>query len=199
MKPAPRRAPGLTRRGGLGLAAAFLLAASPSAASEEAAWSALRDGGVVALMRHARAPGMGDPPTFRLGDCTTQRNLSEAGRDQASRLGARFRAERVPVAGVRSSRWCRALDTATLAFPQLIVEPHATLDSFFGDSGAGAEQTARARAMVDDWRSRQGTLALVTHQVNMTALTGIFPAEGEIVVLRPKPGAGFEVVGSVKP
>jgi broad specificity phosphatase PhoE len=181
-------------------AALLLLAFLPAvpAAANEAAWAALRAGGTVALVRHARAPGTGDPPAFRLGDCATQRNLSEAGRDQASRLGARFRAEMVPVTEVRSSRWCRALDTANLAFPAVIVTPDAALDSFFGERDAGSAQTRRLRALVENWAGRQPTLVLVTHQVNITALTGMFAAEGEVVVLLPKSG-GFEVAGRIAP
>ena len=182
-----------------GLALALLLFAPLPARGDEAAWAALRAGGAVAIMRHALAPGTGDPPNFRLGDCRTQRNLSPAGRAQAAALGARFRAEGVPVSDVRSSRWCRALDTATLAFPGVIVSPEAALDSFFEERGGGAEQTRRLRNLVEGWAGRAGTLVLVTHQVNITALTGVFPEEGATVVIRPRPGAGFDVVGSIKP
>jgi hypothetical protein len=112
------------------LALVLALLAGPAGATE-AAWQALRGGGVVALMRHARAPGVGDPPGFRLEDCATQRNLSAEGRDQARRIGEAFRAQGVAVARVLSSRWCRALDTARLAFGT--VEPFPPLDSFFSE------------------------------------------------------------------
>lgn len=181
---------------------AAMLATLPAltpAASTEAAWSALRAGGAVALMRHARAPGTGDPPGFRPGECGTQRNLSEGGRTQAAALGTRFRAEGVAVAEVRSSSWCRALDTAKLAFPAIPATPEPGLDSFFADRGSGAEQTARIRALIEGWAGRPGTLVLVSHQVNITALTRVYPADAETVVLRPRPGDGFEVVGTIKP
>src|SRR5918998_375059 len=94
---------------------ALLLIAPPAAADPAAAWAALRQGGHVALMRHADAPGgAGDPPGFRLDDCATQRNLSPKGRAEAAAAGAKFRAERVAVAKVLSSPWCRCLDTARL-------------------------------------------------------------------------------------
>lgn len=185
-------------RAALALLIVLGLGSAPTGASEDAAWRALRAGGVVAILRHAFAPGTGDPPNFQLGDCSTQRNLSEAGRRQAAEIGARFRREGVLVADVRSSRWCRALDTATLAFPAVIVEPNAALDSFFGESQLSDTQTRRVREMVAAWAGRQSTLVLVTHQVNITALTGMVPAEGEAVVLRPSPG-GFELVGRVRP
>jgi phosphohistidine phosphatase SixA len=160
--------------------------------ASEAAWHALREGGAVALLRHARAPGTGDPPGFRLGDCSSQRNLSTEGREQARGIGVQFRAQRIRVERVLSSRWCRSLDTATLAFGDL-AEPFPPLDSFFADRDQQGTQTPAIRRLVEDWRSG-GVLVLVTHQVNITALTGIFPAEGEVLVLKPKAGAGFEVV-----
>lgn len=185
-------------RAALALLLVLCLGSAQAAPSEEAAWAALRAGGVVAMFRHARAPGTGDPPNFRLGDCATQRNLSEEGRRQAAEIGERFRREGVLVADVRSSRWCRALDTAALAFPAVIVEPNAALDSFFGESRRSDDQTRRVRDIVARWAGRQSTLVIVTHQVNVTALTGIFPDEGEAVVLRPYP-AGFDIVGRVRP
>ncbi|MDH5537108.1 MAG: histidine phosphatase family protein, partial [Betaproteobacteria bacterium] len=96
----------------LTLAAALLLlgAASHATAAPDTVWEKLRAGGYTVLIRHATTvPGLGDPPDFRLGDCATQRNLSDAGREESRRIGDRFRAENVPVAEVLSSRWCRCL------------------------------------------------------------------------------------------
>ena len=176
------------------LALLSLLLGGPAAATEEA-WQALRRGGAIALIRHARAPGTGDPAGFRLGDCATQRNLSPDGRDQAARLGVRFAEERVHVARVLSSRWCRALETARLAFGDR-VEPEPALDSSFQNEGARVSQTDALRSFVARWRGRDGVLALVTHQVNVTALTGTFLGEGEVVVVVPNE-TGFEIVGQI--
>jgi phosphohistidine phosphatase SixA len=162
-------------------------------ASEEA-WQALRDGGTIALFRHARAPGTGDPANFRLEDCGTQRNLSAEGRRQA--IGEAFRARRISVGRVLSSRWCRALDSARLAFGDR-TESFPPLDSFFSGRDQEPAQTQAVRQTVQDWRS-SGVLVLVTHQVNITALTGVFPGEGEMLVLRPKPGTGFDLIGRIK-
>ena len=82
----------------------FCLAPVPSAADSTALWDALRSEGHVALLRHAIAPGTGDPPTFVLDDCSTQRNLSDAGRDQAARIGESFRANGIATAQVFSSQ-----------------------------------------------------------------------------------------------
>ncbi len=169
--------------------------AHPAWSSEEA-WQALKQGGTVAVFRHARAPGTGDPANFRLDDCSTQRNLSEEGRRQAQRIGDQFRARQVPVERVLSSRWCRALDTARLAFGA-ITEPSPPLDSFFSGRDQEPAQTQTVRRIVEGWRST-GVLVLVTHQVNITAMTGIFPSEGEALVLRPRADSGFDIVGRIR-
>jgi phosphohistidine phosphatase SixA len=175
--------------------ALFVVLIQPAAASE-VSWKALREGGVVAIFRHARAPGTGDPPNFKLDDCSTQRNLSEEGRAQARIIGEQFRSRGLAVERVLSSRWCRSMDTARLAFGTL-AEPHPPLDSFFAGQGQQEQQTREVRELVSGWRSR-GVLVLFTHQVNITALTGIFPAEGEALVLMPKFGDGFDLVGRIR-
>jgi len=160
-------------------------------------WPALGPDGIV-LFRHAEAPGVGDPPDFRLGDCGTQRNLSERGRVQAQELGARFRARNIAVGQVLSSQWCRTRDTAELAFPGRVQEAPVFNSFFSEDAAQSARQTAAARAVLVAWRG-PGVLVVVTHQVNITALTGIFPASGEGIVVRAVAGGGLEVVGRLPP
>lgn len=165
-----------------------------SAQSDEATWQALQEGGLVILMRHALAPGIGDPPAFKLEECDTQRNLSAEGRAQAARVGQAFREREVPIDAVYSSRWCRALETAEqLALGD--VEPTPWLDSFFRDPD---EREARIQAMRDyilTWQG-PGNLMLVTHQVNMTALIGGVVRSGDMAVVRPE-GKALEVVGAL--
>ncbi|HSQ10319.1 MAG TPA: histidine phosphatase family protein [Burkholderiaceae bacterium] len=175
---------------------ALLLGGVRGADADEAAWSALRDGGVLVL-RHAQTePGIGDPPGFRLEDCATQRNLSPAGRAQAAAIGRVLAERRVPVARVESSLWCRCLDTARLAFPALEVQPVVSLNSFFEDRSAESEQTREVRARIAAWRG-PGALVLVTHQVNISALAARLAAMGEGIVLQ-RSGADVRVVGSVR-
>ena len=148
-------------------------------------WGLLRTGGCVVLMRHAQTePGIGDPPQFKLGDCSTQRNLSHAGREQAQRVGQVFARESIRVDEVRSSAWCRCTETADLAFGRHTV--WAPINSFFQDSG-GTEQTRTVLRAVASLPAPRN-LVLVTHQVNISALTGEYPAMGEIFVTRPSPG-----------
>jgi hypothetical protein len=177
------------------VAAICVFAARPAVASEEAAWAALR-GGAIVLFRHAIAPGGGDPAGFRLGDCATQRNLDEAGRRQAQRIGEAFRSRGVAVGRVLTSQWCRTRETAELAFPGRKQDEPA-FNSFFDDRSLGPAQTAAARPILLNWRG-PGALVVSTHQVNITALTGIVPASGEGVVLRTDGGA-LAVVGRIRP
>jgi phosphohistidine phosphatase SixA len=176
------------------LAACALLAPRAVAADEAAAWAALRAGGHVALMRHALAPGGGDPAGFRADDCTTQRNLSDAGRDQARAIGGAFRANGVAVGAVLSSAWCRCLETARL-LGLGPVEQAEMLNSFFRDRSLGPRRVAAIKAYLS--RPRPGpSHVLVTHQVNITGATGVYPRSGEIVVVRPD-GGGFTLVGKI--
>jgi phosphohistidine phosphatase SixA len=140
----------------------------------------------MVVLRHARAPGTGDPPKFRLGDCSTQRNLSDAGRQQAARVGKRLREAGLAETKVYSSQWCRCLETARNLAVGPVVELPA-LNSFFEASDREHGQTEALRAWIVS-ADLSRPVVLVTHQVNITALTGIVPAEGEILILRREPG-----------
>ena len=178
---------------GIGL----VLSAIGPVAAEETLWDLLRGGGQVVLIRHATTePGLGNPPGFRVEDCATQRNLSEAGRAEARLIGAAFRQRGIPVHRVLSSRWCRCLETGQLAFGR--AEPWLALDSFFDDRSREPEQTRTVRALIAEPLA-VGNLVLVTHQVNITALTGIVPAMGEIVVISPQPGETVKIAGRLGP
>lgn len=170
---------------------------APNLSAEETkTWSALRWGNHVALMRHAEAPGTGDPPNFSLNDCGTQRNLSKEGRDQAKRIGAHFRANGIESARILSSQWCRCRDTAeNLELGP--VEDLPVLNSFFGGMEMGESQTRALRSWLDQQTVERPTI-LVTHQVNITALTGIHPAPGEIVVVRLGEDRATSVTGTLR-
>ncbi|MFN3791438.1 histidine phosphatase family protein [Massilia sp.] len=176
------------------LALSALLASGSLAAAGRDLWQGLQEGGHVLLIRHAAtSPGVGDPPGFRLGACSTQRNLSEQGKRDARALGAAFRKRGIPLGPVLSSRWCRCLDTARLAFGR--VEEAPMLDSMFRDSEA--EARVKTREVLDRaaaWRGNKANLVLVTHDVNIRALVNEVVAQGEIVVTRPVPDR-LELVG----
>jgi hypothetical protein len=180
------------------LVTTLLLAIAPTpriARADEAAWQVLRDGGIV-LFRHAIAPGGGDPPGMRLDDCSSQRNLDAAGRDQALRIGDAIRGAGIRIGAVLSSEWCRTMETAELAFPRRVTTEPA-FNSFFADRGAGAARTEAARRLLLGWGG-PGALFVSTHQVNIAALTGIVPTSGEGVVLR-REGDVLAVAGRIRP
>ena len=164
--------------------------------SQDELWNVLRGGGNVLLIRHAQTiPGFGDPPAFQLNDCSSQRYLSDDGRAQSRRMGDRFRREQVPVAQVLSSEWCRCYETAKLAFGTYKLWP--PLNSFFEDYSTRDEQTRAVLKQIESFAG-EGNLILVTHQVNITALTGKAVSQGEAVVVRHDPGRGFQVLGDIR-
>ena len=172
-------------------------ASSPAANPDDAGlWAAIRSGAAFAMMRHAYAPGTGDPANFTLGDCTTQRNLDARGRRQAAETGERFRRNGIDRADVLTSQWCRCRETAALLDLGTVTDL-PPLNSFFGNRDRGPAQTEALR----DWLSKRDSsvpLVLVTHQVNITALTGIYPRSGEIVVARRSAEGGIEVLGRIR-
>lgn len=170
---------------------AFFFSA-PSALADEALWARIAQGGVAVMLRHAQTvPGVGDPPNFRIGDCSTQRNLSAEGRAQARRLGEAFRARGIATPRVLSSQWCRCIDTAEEAFGRHLPEP--ALNSFFDDRRTEPAQTAAVRKLITSVR-RGELLVLVTHQVNITALAGQSAMQGEMFVLAPE-GKNVKLLG----
>jgi broad specificity phosphatase PhoE len=180
------------------LAAALAFLAAPAFADEAAAWAALRAGGHVALIRHASTEaGLGDPPGYRLDDCATQRNLSALGREESRRLGERFRKEGITVERVFTSPWCRCRDTAMEAFGK--AEVWEALSSFFDDRSRAADLTERVKNRIGLYSTRRpkGTVVMVTHNVNIAALTGIGAGTGDVVVVRPDGCCGLKVVGHI--
>ena len=155
-------------------------------------WQALQEGGLVILMRHSLAPGIGDPSGFVLETCETQRNLSSEGRAHAVAAGQALRERGVAIDGVYSSQWCRALETAELMAVGPVT-PAPWLNSFFRGRRDQVAITQAARERMEAWQG-PGNLLLVTHQVNITALTGGGVSSGEMVVVRPQE-EGFTVVG----
>ncbi|MEI4233079.1 histidine phosphatase family protein [Roseovarius sp. D22-M7] len=169
----------------------FLTHASFGAAAD---LSLLKQDGVVALMRHALAPGTGDPAGFELGECSTQRNLDDRGRAQARRTGEALRDAGVTFDHVWTSQWCRSRDTARLMDMGEVVEK-PPLNSFFGGQGDRARQTAETRALIAALPP-DARLLIVTHQVNITALTGRAVRSGEIIVTR-RTEDGLRPVGRI--
>jgi broad specificity phosphatase PhoE len=157
------------------------VAAGPLLA-EDAVTARLREPGAVLLIRHAIAPGIGDPADFRLGDCATQRTLSEEGRQQARAIGRWLRAHGVANARVYSSQWCRCLETAALLDLGPVTELPA-LNSFFERQQDREPILAALREFLATQPRDGSLLVLVTHQVTISAVTGTFADSGTGVLM----------------
>ena len=173
---------GATRRDALALLAAGVWPTLPWAADDNNNVAGLlRAGACVVLLRHAATvPGIGDPPEFKLDDCSTQRNLSVAGQQDARRIGAWFRSSNLKPRAVLSSAWCRCKDTADLAFGTHAVWP--ALNSTFGDRALMPDQSRLLRQAMARMPERQFEV-WITHQVNISSLAEQSPAMGEAFVL----------------
>lgn len=158
----------------------------------------LRDGGYVIYLRHALTDrSKEDDPALDFRDCTTQRNLSEEGRDQAREIGGAFRALGIPLGDVRSSEYCRTRETAELAFGEATVDRAVTSLPHETDPGYDAA-VARTRELLAE-EPREANTVLVGHIKNIEAAAGISIEEGELAVFEPRGGEDFVYRGRIPP
>lgn len=177
------------------LAASLSALALPAAAQGADPLTLLRSGGVVYMMRHALAPGTFDPPGFKLEVCSTQRNLSEEGRAQARRIGERLKAASLHPARVRTSPWCRCIDTAELAFGR--AERWMALGSpaGFNESTNDAHLRELGKALAVASAQAGRFEVWVTHSFVLSAFAGSGTQSGEGLVLRQGAAGKVEVLG----
>ena len=189
------------------LICAFLLSATnlqSAQAKELAIWDQLQGTnpkGYVLLMRHALAPGVGDPENFVVNDCSTQRNLNEEGRQDARDIGSWLERRDVKILRVESSRWCRAKETAQLLNLGK-VRLNKNLDSLFEDESDWAThpQTKNIQKRILDHRNKRGLLIFVGHFVNFQAVAGVSLDSGEGALVRANAQGEIKVMGySPKP
>lgn len=165
-----------------------LLLGATTASATEAGWALLRQGGHVVLLRHANATAQGDPANVVASDCSTQRPLSERGRQQARKMGALFSARAERTEKVLTSQFCRATETAALAFRGSPTETLSALDPLPEDETAREAQLDEIRQLIAGWQG-SGNLVLVTHLVNIQALTGSSAREGEALIVQSQDDA----------
>ena len=156
-------------------------------------WAEAKEGDKIILIRHALAPGGGDPPGFKIDDCKTQRNLDKVGIEQSKAIGKLFKKNKIPVDKVLSSQWCRCKDTAKYAFNNYFEFP--ALNSTFQSSFAKNEpkQLKELQTFVNNWDGDGGNLVLITHYSIITAITNAVPSSGEIVITDKK----FNVLSTI--
>lgn len=165
-------------------------------ANEQGMLASLKSGNHFAIMRHALAPGSGDPSNFDLKDCSTQRNLSQTGIDQAVNIGKKLRDNGISEAQVFTSQWCRCIDTAEQLDLGMPVEL-PLINSFFQDRSEGPAQTHALKKWLME-QDLSKPLILVSHQVNITALTDVYPNSGEIIIVERLSNGEFIVTGRIQ-
>ena len=156
----------------------FLLFIFPA----QAEWSPAKEGDKIILIRHALAPGRGDPEGFKIEDCKTQRNLNQIGVIQSKKIGKLFKEKKIKIDKVLSSQWCRCKDTAKYAFKKY--KEFSALNSTFSPPFDKKEkqQIKELKDYVQNWKGSGGNLILVTHYIVILAITGHAPSSGELVI-----------------
>ena len=164
-----------------------------SAFSNEKLINSLKEGGKLIFIRHAYAPGNGDPENFNLKDCSSQRNLNQEGINQSKKIGLFFTRNKIQIDKVLSSEWCRCKDTAKYAFNDYKI--FDALNSFY-DSKFKKNKTKQIKDLkkyISSWNSKKN-LVLVTHYVVISETISVGSSSGEIIVTDKK----FNIIGSIK-
>ena len=153
----------------------------------------LKDGGKLIFIRHAYAPGSGDPNNFNLNDCSSQRNLSEEGKKQARYIGEFFRDNEIKIDKVLSSEWCRCKETAKIAFKNF--STNSFLNSFYSSKFAKnkKKQVEALNNYVKKYKSNKN-LVFVTHYVLISEVLNYGPSSGEIVIS----DKNFNIIGTIE-
>ena len=153
----------------------------------------LKNGGNLIFIRHAYAPGGGDPKNFDIYDCSTQRNLNEEGREQAKNIGNYFKENLIPIDKVISSEWCRCKETAEIAFEKF--ETKNFLNSFFSEkfSKNKVKQIENLKKYINKWDGNKN-LVFITHYVVILEALDYAPSSGEIVISNIK----FKKIGNIE-
>ena len=151
--------------------------------SAEINWRILQDGNKIFLIRHALAPGGGDPEGFKINDCSTQRNLDKTGIKQSKNIGKLFKKKSIPIDKVLTSQWCRCKDTAKYAFKDY--KEFSALNSVFQSPFIKNEekQIKEIKEYIKNWKPRNKNLVMITHYSIITKLINLAPGSGEIVVI----------------
>ena len=142
----------------------------------------LSEGGKLIFIRHAYAPGTGDPDNFDISNCNSQRNLNKEGVDQAKYIGKFFLKNQIKSNIILSSEWCRCQQTAKYAFKNY--ETKSFLNSFFSQKFAHnkAKQIKELKEFIKEWNGK-GNLIFVTHYVVISEILNLSVSSGEIVMV----------------
>ena len=161
--------------------------------SSEKIVNSLKDGKKIVFIRHAIAPGNGDPDNFDINDCSTQRNLNDEGKDQSKKIGEFFKSNKILFDKVLTSEWCRCKETGIIAFGN--VETFSALNSFYDDRFAKNKhkQVQNLKKYIKNWDSKKN-LILITHYVVVLEILDLGISSGEIVITNKN----FDFIGNIK-
>jgi len=154
----------------------------------------MKAGGHILMIRHALAPGTGDPANFQIGDCSTQRNLDDRGREQAKAIGDWLRTNGITSAKVYSSQWCRCLETAGLLEMGTVAQLPA-LNSFYELTQDREPNLKALRKFIAEQPSEGVLIILVTHLVTISAIANEGVSSGEGLLLKHNEDSPYEIVG----
>ena len=157
---------------------------------------AMQTGGHILMIRHANAPGFGDPATVKIGDCSTQRNLDEDGRIQAIKIGEWLKSHEIKPSAIYSSQWCRCLETARL-LDLGSVKAFPALNSFYQMTQNKEPNLINLKQFFAEQTPENDIIIMVTHHVTIGAITGKNVAPGDGILLKLKPSAPYEFVSVV--
>lgn len=157
----------------------------------------MKTGGHILMLRHAFAPGTGDPANFQIGDCSTQRNLDDRGREQASAIGKLLRSKGISSAKVYSSQWCRCYETAELLALGSVTELPA-LNSFYELAQDREPNLKALRKFIAEQPDDGVLLILVTHYVTISAIAAEGVGSGEGILLKLNQDGPYEIVGRLE-
>ena len=160
----------------------ILLPHSIKANSNDLLIQSLKEGGKLIFIRHAYAPGSGDPINFNIKDCSTQRNLNKEGREQSATIGLSFKKHTIPIENIISSEWCRCKETTSIAFGNKY-EVNSFLNSFYDErfSKNKESQIIELKRYIDNWKGKKN-LIFITHYVLISELLKVNTSSGEIVI-----------------
>ena len=170
----------------------FFLSFYDQAQSNENLVDSLKKGGKIVFIRHALAPGGGDPDNFKLNDCSTQRNLNQDGIEQSKKIGFFFKENKIPINKVLSSEWCRCKDTAKYAFKNF--KTFDALNSFYSSKFEKNKdkQIRDLKIYINKWNGEEN-LVLVTHYVVILEMLDVASSSGEIIIS----DKNFNIIGSL--
>ena len=176
----------------------LMLSFRAHANDDSALMKAMQSKGYILMLRHAIAPGFGDPDDIEIGDCSTQRNLDEQGREQSRQIGVWLKRNNITPSAIYSSQWCRCLDTARLLDLGEVKELSA-LNSFFQMAENRESNIKNLKQFISEQHTDKNLIIMITHSVTISAIAGQSVASGDGILLKLNKNASHEFISAIIP